>query len=306
MKHPGFIFLGSPLFAATVLDGLLAAGWSPSLVITEPPKPVGRRHELTKTAVQTLAEQRNLPVMTPATKSDLVEAVRNAQPELLVVAAYGRILPPAALEVARFGAVNVHASLLPKYRGASPIQAALLAGDTETGISFMQMEPSLDTGPVLGMRTTPIEPKDTVVSLTAKLATLAAAELPGALASYVAGKGTLQSQDHARASYAPKLTPSSGQVELSSITSLTLDRMVRAFTPWPGVYTEEFGTRLKFLDGYIDADTYVATRLQWAGKRPVDGRTFARAYPKILTSLPKTIRLEASFPATQDSVSAAH
>src|SRR5690606_24527498 len=141
--------LGSPAFAATILQGLLDAGWTPSLAVTEPPKPVGRHHKLTATAVQTLAQQRGLALATPATRQALVETVLAATPELLVVAAYGRILPQSLLEFPRFGAINVHASLLPRYRGASPIQAALLAGDPETGVSVMQMEPSLDTGPVL-------------------------------------------------------------------------------------------------------------------------------------------------------------
>lgn len=312
MKPP-FVFMGSPQFAATILAALVEGGWKPALVVTEPPKPVGRKQVLTPTAVQTYAESVGLPVATPATKEELFEVINDqilrlpgssqgAQDDktvrsaldLIVVAAYGKILPEAVLDLPTHGAVNVHASLLPKYRGASPIQAAILAGDEQTGITFMRMEPSLDTGPIISQHPVDIAPTDSTPSLTKRLADIASATIAPMLESYLANPTNLTEQDDAKATYAPKLTKEDGLVELSGIEPVELDRKVRALNPWPGVWTDKFADQLKILDGYLENGVYTITSLQWAGKQPVDGATLARAHPDILTVLPPTITLGAN------------
>ena len=299
MDAPRFVFLGTPAFAATILDRLVEEGWKPALVITEQDKPAGRGLETRASAVSRVASELSLPVAKPATMVELLNSLHQLHSlnplDLLVVAAYGKILPAELLDLPRLGAINVHASLLPKHRGASPIQATILQGDTETGISFMEMEPTLDTGAVLNVVRVPITPTETSSSLTETLAKAAADSIVDVLTRYVAGEISPQPQDDAEASYASRLAKEDGQVDLATIDSMHLDRMVRAFNPWPGVYTDEFGERLILRAGHLDGSTYVVTTLQWAGKRPVDGATFARAYPHILTMPPKTIRLGPEF-----------
>ncbi len=291
---PRFAYLGTPQFASTILEGLIRYGWPPALVLTEPDKPVGRKQLLTPSAVKVVAKKHDLSVATPHSGSEIAELLSGQEIDLAVVAAYGRILPSASLDVPKYGAVNVHASLLPKYRGAAPIQAAILAGDTLTGVSFMLVEPTLDTGPVLESLTLSILPTDTTPTLSEKLAGLAAQTIGGVLSRYLAGTIAPTPQDDSRASYAPKIKKTDGKVSLTSIDPEMLDRMVRAYCPWPGVYTEEFGTRLILRGGHLNDGCYVITELQWAGKQPVSAPEFAQAYPQILTSLPERIRINAT------------
>lgn len=303
---PRFVFLGTPTFAATVLQGLLDHSWRPELVITEPAKPAGRGLAPRASAVQDLTDLHHLPVATPAGASELTELL-SAPPagrlDLAIVVAYGKIIPAEALTVPTHGFVNVHASLLPKYRGASPIQAAILAGDRETGISFMVMEPSLDTGPVIAQVKMPIAPTDTTPALSERLAALAADTIVAALTLFLEGTSSPLPQDDESATYAPKLTKADGEIHLGTVDPITLDRTVRAFTPWPGVYTDEFaagpepsqrGQRLLVRSGRFEHGTYVITSLQWEGKPVVDGATFARGYPEILTALPQQVKLAAN------------
>ncbi|MBI4185645.1 methionyl-tRNA formyltransferase [Candidatus Berkelbacteria bacterium] len=293
---PFFVFMGSPDFAVTILEGLLAQGWKPALVVTETSKPVGRRHTLTPTPVDLFARQQQLPVSTPATKAELLNRLRDLTDslELILVAAYGRLLPADVLDLPRYGAINVHASLLPKYRGASPIQAAIVAGETETGITLMQITAGLDTGPILAQFPVPILPTDSTATLTQRLAQCTVKTMVPALESYLLQPTPLTSQIEAQATYTTKITKKDGRINIESIDPIRLDRLVRAYTPWPSVYTDQFGTRLQILAGTYANAGYTITRLQWAGKLPVDGQTFARAYPDVLTKLPPSITLGAT------------
>jgi methionyl-tRNA formyltransferase len=187
--------------------------------------------------------------------------------------------------------VNVHASLLPLYRGASPIQAAILAGDTATGITFMQLEPTLDTGPILGQVPVLLDGTETTQSLTDTLAARAAETIVPTLSLYLSGDRTPTPQRDDLATHVSKLQREDGEVQLKSISPEQLDRTLRAYTPWPGVYTLEFGNRLILRSGHLANGQFAIEELQWEGKKPVDGDTFARAYPDILTQLPKTLTL---------------
>ncbi|MBI2590217.1 methionyl-tRNA formyltransferase [Candidatus Berkelbacteria bacterium] len=292
---PNFVFFGSPNFAATILETLMDQTWRPTLVVTEPPKPTGRGNNLRLTAVHILADSAKISVATPATTPELLSVLEGQRSDFFLVAAYGKILPQSVLDLPRYGAINIHASLLPAYRGASPVQAVISKGETRTGITFMLMEAGLDTGPILQSFPVAIQPNDTTSSLTDRLAQIAAQTVIPTLRNFLTHKIMPQPQEEARASTTRKLTKENGEIRLTAISPRQLDRRIRAYTPWPGVYTLEFGKRLKILEGRLERVWYCITELQWAGKTAIDGKSFALAYPNILTKLPKTIKLGASF-----------
>src|SRR5438067_1435813 len=201
------IFAGTPAFAAQALARLLEAGHSVPLVLTQPDRPAGRGQRSVASAVKTLAVGHRLEVLQPPSLRDdaLIERLRAVGADALVVAAYGLLLPPALLEAARHGAINIHASLLPRWRGAAPIQRALLAGDAETGVSIMQMDAGLDTGPVFAQQRLPIAPQDDYGTLHDRLAGLGADALIEVLAALAAGRARAVPQPQSGASYAPKI-----------------------------------------------------------------------------------------------------
>lgn len=291
---PRFAFLGTPAFAATILQDLIEQGWLPQVVISEPAKPAGRGQQPNASAVARMAEEHGLRLETPASKDELAAILAPLELDVAIVVAYGKIIPEAVIGLPKHGIVNVHASLLPKYRGASPIQAAILNGETQTGISFMLIEPTLDTGPVIGVAQWPISATSTSEQLFLELASLAGRTIVPTLEQYLDGSANPAPQHHANATYTSKLSKDDGAVLLSEQTPEALDRLVRAYTPWPGVYTTEFGQRLILKRGHLENTTYVIDELQWEGKKAVDGATFARAYPAILTQLPRGITLTTS------------
>ena len=286
-------FLGSPPFAVAALDALHEAGHEIAAVYAQPPKPSGRGHQLTPCAVHARAEALGLPVRTPARlRRDEAEWAFFAGLELdvSVVAAYGLILPPAMLAAPRRGCLNIHASLLPRHRGAAPIQAAILAGDRESGVTIMQMDAGLDTGPMLLAGAIPLAPRETAASLHDRLAPLGARLLLQALAEAPAPAA----QDDDASTYAPKLGRDDGVLDWTR-EALELDRRVRAFDPWPGTRTTLAGETLKVLaaepaaasgppgtildDGFTVATGRGAlrlTRVQAPGRPPTDGAAFLR------------------------------
>ena len=239
------IFMGSPEFALPTLSAL-AAQYPVVGVVTQPDRPAGRGRSLTPPPVRLLAEELGLPCIQPRRlrEPEAMEALRAWAPDLIVVAAFGQILRPEVLELPRLGCVNVHASLLPRWRGAAPIQAALLHGDRETGVTIMLMDPGIDTGPTLAQRSLVIDPQDTASSLSARLAQLGADLLLDSLLAYLSGELQPQPQDEALATYAPMLKKEDGQLDFSR-TAAHLANQVRAFNPWPGAFTERQGQLLK-------------------------------------------------------------
>ncbi len=229
-------FAGTPPFAATALAAILDAGHEVVLVLTQPDRPHGRGLKLAPSAVKALALERGLAVLQPSALKGALAPPMTTAVDVLIVAAYGLILPRPMLDWPRHGAINIHASLLPRWRGAAPIQRALLAGDKETGISIMQMDAGLDTGPVIARTIVPIAPRDTAGTLTARLATVSAEAIVqtlGTLAS--AGALASQPQDATAASYAAKIEREEAAIRWSE-DAVTLDRMVRAFNPAPGAF----------------------------------------------------------------------
>ncbi|UYH52180.1 methionyl-tRNA formyltransferase [Candidatus Kirkpatrickella diaphorinae] len=237
------IFMGTPAFSVPVLDALRAAGHEIVAVYTQPPRPSGRGKKLQLSPVHQAAEAAHLPVMTPSKLRDEAEELKifiDFQADAAIVVAYGIILPPAFLTAPRLGCINVHASLLPRWRGAAPIQAAIMAGDAQTGISIMQMDAGLDTGPVLSMAPIPIAPDETGASLHDKLSALGAKRLIDTLNAPL--QATPQSDQGA--SYAARLTRETGRIDWS-LPAETLERRIRALTPWPSSFTTYDGTTLK-------------------------------------------------------------
>jgi len=233
------VFFGTPSFAEVSLRALLDAGHDLVGVVTQPDKPQGRsRSVLVPPPVKVLAESRGLRLLQPEKPSGdvFVAALRRFKPDLGVVVAYGHVLRQQVLDIPRLGMLNVHASLLPKLRGAAPIQWALAGGETETGVSIMRMEAGLDSGPVYAQARIPIEPGDTGGSLTSRLAELGAQTLVEILPSIAKGAARATPQDHAAATYAPKLSREAALIDWTADAG-SIARRICAFDPVPGAWT---------------------------------------------------------------------
>jgi methionyl-tRNA formyltransferase len=232
------VFMGTPDFAVATLRAL-AQTHTVVGVVTQPDRPAGRGRRLEPPPVKNFAVEAGLPVIQPQRLRE-PEAMAQLQawaPELIVVAAFGQILRPAVLDLPPRGCLNVHASLLPRHRGAAPIAAAILDGDSETGITIMRMDQDLDTGPILAQRSMPIDPTDTSGALTQRLAPLGARLLLEVIPDYLVGRLPPVPQDDSRATYAPQLKKEDGKLDFTRPVS-ELERRVRAFAPWPGAYAD--------------------------------------------------------------------
>jgi len=230
--------MGTAELACASLAALLASKeCEVAAAVTRPDRPRGRHLQAQPTPVKRMAEVAGLRLLQPESARDPAFAAELAtlQPEVIVVGAYGQILPQAVLDLPRFGCVNVHASLLPKYRGAAPIQWAILNNEPVTGVSIMKMAAGLDTGDVLSQRTTAIGPDETAAMLHNRLAAMGGELLMDTLPPYVAGAITPQPQDHAASTYARKITKADGRMDWAR-SALELRNQVRAFTPWPGAF----------------------------------------------------------------------
>jgi len=240
------VFMGTPEFALATLEGLVAAGLDLVGVYTQPDRPSGRGKQLTPPPVKQLALAHGLPVYQPLKLRlpEVVEELRTLAPDLIVVVAYGQILPKSVLDIPRYGCINVHASLLPKYRGAAPINQAIIDGEVETGVTTMYMDVGLDTGDMLVKRATPIGPFETAGELHDRLALLGRAAMEETLARLCAGTLVGEKQDDALSCYAPMLKKEQGQIDWTR-PALELHNRVRGLDPWPGAYTVLAGEPLK-------------------------------------------------------------
>jgi len=240
------VFAGTPEFAAEHLKALLDTPHEIVAVYTQPDRPAGRGQKLMPSPVKQLAAQHGLPVLQPPTlrNPEAQAELAALQPDLMVVVAYGLILPQAVLDIPRLGCINSHASLLPRWRGAAPIQRAVQAGDAESGVTVMQMEAGLDTGPMLLKVATPISPEDTGGSLHDRLARLGPPAVVEAIAGLAAGTLKGEVQDDALATYAHKLSKDEAKLDWSR-PAVELERAVRAFDPWPVCHTTLNGEPLK-------------------------------------------------------------
>lgn len=296
MKEIRTVFMGSPDFALTIFQALIGKVDLVG-VVTQPDRPAGRGKLLKAPPVKQLALEAGIPVLQPERLKhpDAFAQLTAWQPELIVVAAFGQILRQNVLDLPRYGCINVHASLLPRWRGAAPIQAALLHGDAETGITIMQMDVGVDTGGILSQQAIPILEKDDAASLSLRLAQTGADLLLNSLPGILAGSIVPTPQDEELATYAPMIKKEEGLLDFSQSAEM-LVRKVRAFYPWPGTFTLWEGHNLKILrawslpfsnlqpgqrgilDGYpvigTSEDVFVLLEVQPAGKKAMPGKVF--------------------------------
>lgn len=297
------VFMGTPDFAVPSLRGLIDAH-DVIGVVTQPDRPAGRRGKLKAPPVKLVAQENGIPVFQPEKlrRAEAIEHLKQWQADVYIVAAFGQILPQSVLDIPPHGCLNVHASLLPRWRGAAPIQAAIRAGDDETGVTIMQMDAGLDTGPMLSKQAITIAPDETGQSLHDKLADIGAQLLLATLPGYVNGSISPQPQDDEHATYAPQIKKSDGEINWQD-DAAAVDRQVRAYTPWPGTYTFWGDNQLKIHAGRIadgsaepgkvithdsgiaigtGSGLYVPETLQMAGKKPVSAQDFINGYPEIV------------------------
>lgn len=308
------VFMGTPEFAVPTL-AKLADHFEVAGVFTQPDKPAGRGQQLAAPPVKRFAQERSLPVFQPRTlRDEAVQAQLAAlRPDVIVVAAYGLILPKAVLDLPPHGCINVHASLLPRYRGAAPIPAAILDGQAEIGITLMRMDEGLDTGPMIAQATIEINADDTAGDLTPRLAELGAQKVIEVLPRWIAGAISPQPQDESRATWAPKFSKADGRLDWSQSAS-SLDRRVRAFSPRPGSFTRWNGKLIRILSvqvtghtlekaqasqgtvglvvrdgsdiGVVTGDSILRlVEIQLEGKRAMSAQDFARGQPSFAGSV---------------------
>ncbi|WP_376790454.1 methionyl-tRNA formyltransferase [Thermoflexus sp.] len=240
------VLMGSPAFALPTFQAL-AEEHEIAAVFTQPDKPAGRGLRPTPSPVKIWAEAQGLPVFQPRSLRRDPEAVarlRDLRPDGIIVVAYGLILPPEVLQLPPYGCLNLHASLLPRYRGPAPIQAAILNGDPETGVTVMLMNEEVDAGPILAMEREPIYPEDTAETLGERLAQRGARLMRETLRRWLAGEIIPQPQDPSQATYCPRITKADGEIDWRR-PAVEIERRIRAFTPWPGTYTFWKGRLLK-------------------------------------------------------------
>ncbi len=287
------VFAGTPDFAATALKSLLQTKHEVVGVYSQPDRPSGRGRKLIPSPVKQVALEAGIPVFQPQSlkTTEAQEELRALNADVMIVAAYGLILPQAVLDTPRYGCLNIHASLLPRWRGAAPIQRAIAAADRETGITIMQMDAGLDTGDMLLKTATPIEESDTGGSLHDRLAAMGGQAIVDALKALETGTLTAKPQNNEKACYAHKLTKEEGHIDWTEDAS-SIHRTIRAFNPWPGTYTDADDLRVRIhaaeviditsdrhpgtvvarsrdgIDIACGLDVLRVTRLQLSGSRP--------------------------------------
>ncbi|MBX9787003.1 MAG: methionyl-tRNA formyltransferase [Alphaproteobacteria bacterium] len=308
-NHPPRIgFMGTPDFALKILQALFEASYSIVGVYTQPPRPVGRGYKVIPSPVQKFAEDHHLPVFCPKTlKTE--EAQKEWQAlnlDVAIVAAYGLILPKEILEAPKKGAINIHASLLPRWRGAAPIQRAILEGDTETGVTIMKMDVGLDTGDIISMKKMALSPEITTPLLFEKLAALGAEAILEVLPTYLKGKIKPVPQPEEGVTYAKKLEKLEGLLNWNLPASI-LDQQIRALNPWPGTWFDVGADRIKVLEAEIIAGSFSEPpgtiiderltivckegalrplKVQKIGKAPLSTDEFLRGYQFLSKHLP--------------------
>lgn len=250
-KRISTIFMGTSDFAVPILESILSIDYIDlKKIITQPDKKVGRKKILTSTPVKIYSNKIGVEILQPKKiKSiDFIEKIKNIKPDLIIVVAYGQIVPSEIIKIPKYGCINIHASLLPKYRGASPIQTAILNGETETGITIMKIDSGLDTGDIISQEKIEIKKDDTSKTLHDKLSILGAKLLVKTLPDYLAGNIKLAPQDDSKASETKILNRKKGEIDFKKKTAREIERQLNAFTPWPGIYTLFQNKKLKILE----------------------------------------------------------
>lgn len=270
IKEAKIVFLGTPEFSLPALNKLIDNGYNIVGVITRTDQPVGRKQILTSPPIKQLAEKNNLPVFQfKKFDAEAIAQIKELQPDLMVLVAYGKILPAEFLNIPKFGVLNIHPSLLPKYRGPSPIQSAILNGETKTGISIIKLDAEMDHGPIVAQQEFEIIDDDDYQSLGSALACEGAELLVSTLPAYLAGEIQPTEQDHSAATYTKILSKEDGEIDWKK-TPIEIYCQIRAFYPWPGAWTDNTGKRVKILKAHIDPNAeLIIDQVQPEGKEPM-------------------------------------
>lgn len=298
-----FAYFGTSEFSKAILERLISDFYRPELIVTQPSKPVGRKQELQDPAVVHVAKSHNIKCVQPEKLSEIESELKKLDLDLIIVASYGKIIPQSVLDIPKLGAVNVHTSLLPKYRGASPIHAAVLNGDDVTGVTIMKMDEKLDHGPIIYQKSIKLSPRETTSTLEVKLANLGADVLAKIIGDFVKGKLKVKEQDHEKATFSGIIKKEDAKIDWTKPAN-EIDQIIRAYESWPTAWTVlPDGKRLKIYEALpfdheteeqykpgeiiiYEGQTYIGTGtapieidlLQVEGKNKQTGKDFARGY----------------------------
>jgi methionyl-tRNA formyltransferase len=304
------IFFGTPEFASVILEKLADSEFRPFLVVTASDKPAGRKGILAVPSVKKTAEKKQIPFWQLDSLKDtgIAKKMFSLSPDLFIVAAYGLILPREILAIPKFGALNVHPSLLPKYRGAAPIQASILAGDKITGVSLMLMDEKIDHGPIIAQKKIKIKNKETMLDLSEKLSLLGANLLIDILPKWLKNRIKAKKQNHKKASFTQQIKKEHGQINWSK-SAQEIEQMFRAYQPWPGIYTFFQGKKIKIITleiskiktFYQPGNIFLTTEkelavmtkknaiilkeVQQEGKNAVSGKSFLNGHPQLINAI---------------------
>ena len=253
------VFMGTPKFTLPPLAALIKIElFNVLAVVTQEDKKIGRKQEITPPPAKIMALQNGIPVLQPPRvkgNTEFIDLLRGLNPDFIVVVAYGQILPKEVIDIPKYGCINIHGSLLPMYRGASPVEAALLNGDKETGITFMKIAEKLDSGDIYFAERIAIDPKDTSESVREKLSYLAGTLLPFTLKDIMDGVLEPIPQDHSKATYCKKIKKEDGEIDLRTMTAEEIINRLRAYTPWPSCFLRIDGKRIKILEADFKPDS---------------------------------------------------
>lgn len=306
------IFMGTPEFGAIILEGLIKKEYKPVLVITSPDKPIGRKQVLTPSLVKVFAQKYGISVIQPLKIKDAKNKIEKLNPDLIILAAYGKIIPKEILDIPKHGSLNIHPSLLPRWRGPSPVQYTILNGDKETGVTIMKMAEKVDSGSILAQKEIKLEGNETDDTLHDKLGKLGADLLVETIAKWLKGEIKEKTQDESKATYTKILKKEDGRINWQK-SAKEIERQIRAFYPWPGTFALAENKIIKILKGRIlktlDSTTYpvgktlvapqnhlcvqtgegflVIERLQLEGKKEMNSEDFLRGHPDFIGTVLK-------------------
>lgn len=283
INNPKIVFMGTPEFGALILEKLIEGGYKPVLVVTVPDKPSGRKQQLTPPAVKITALKHGIETIQPEKLKDAKEKIKSFQPDLIITAAYSKILPDEIIGLPEKGCINVHPSLLPKHRGPSPVQQTILDGDKKTGVTIMLMDSQIDHGPILAQEETEIKQGETASELHGRLAEIGGKLLLKIIPEWMAGTIKAVSQDDEAATYTKIIKREDGKIDWQNPPE-KIERKIRAFSPWPGAYTfwNKNGktSRLKILKARMEDGKLTLEEVQPEGKKPMGFGEFLRGNPE--------------------------
>ncbi len=285
------IFWGTSKFALPILEKLIKKNYQIAALVTAPDKPAGRKKELTPPPAKQFAQKHNLLIFQPQKTRQLIPEIKKIKPDLNIVAAYGQIIDKEITQIPKYQSINVHPSLLPKYRGPSPIQTAILNNERETGVTLMIMDEKIDHGPIIAQAKIPISQNDTYLSLEQKLSYLGAKLLIKTIPEYLTGRINPIKQDESKATYCQRITRQDGKIDAKKETAEQIQNKMRAFFPWPGIWTIINNKRVKIIQAKTSPKKQKASLktkkgylvlelIQPEGKRIMTGQEFSQGYLK--------------------------